>query len=460
VYYKKDILIVDDELNMRRVLCALLKKEGYHVIPVASGTEALEILENQGISILITDLKMPGMDGIKLLEKVNYRWPHIPVIILTAHGTINNAVEALKKGAFDYLTKPFEQEELKFIVEKAIKTVALGCRNIKSNLMDLNRYDIIGQSQIMQEIYQTIEKIANSPTTILLAGESGTGKELIARVIHEKSGRSGPFIKINCAAIPANLMESELFGYEKGAFTGAVTSKPGRFELANLGTLFLDEIGDIPKEMQVKFLHVLQERTLERVGGLTTTKIDVRLITASNKDLWQEVQLGNFRNDLYYRLNVMPIRLPPLRMRREDIPILLEYFRKRFNKHLNKEVREIEEEVKHALTNYSWPGNIRELENVMERLVLMAEGRLVTMNDLPEGIIRGAEKTGNFGEDKEKSFKGAVKAKAAAVEKELIEKALEDTRGNVTRSSKILGISRKGLQIKMKRYGLKRKKVD
>jgi DNA-binding NtrC family response regulator len=451
-------MIVDDELNMRRVLSALLRKEGYQVIPAANGKEALDFLGSKEVSVLITDLKMPGMDGIELLEKVNSRWPHIPVIMLTAHGTISNAVEALKKGAFDYLTKPFEQEELKLVVEKAVKIEKLNSQDIRSVQEDLDQCEIIGKSQIMQEIYQTIEKVASSPTTILLTGESGTGKELITRAIHKKSGRNGPFIKINCAAIPSALMESELFGYEKGAFTGAVTSKPGRFELADHGTLFLDEIGEIPKEMQVKFLHVLQEREIERVGGLKTIKIDVRLIIATKKDLAQEVQLGNFRDDLYYRLNVMPIHLLPLRERREDIPPLLDYFRERFNKHLNREVRGIEEEARQILVNYDWPGNIRELENVMERLVLMAEGSMIRMEDLPEEIKLGAEKIGDSGEDKEKSFKGAVKAKAALVERELIEKVLKDVDGNVTRSSRMLGISRRSLQIKMKRYGLKRKR--
>ncbi len=454
---QEDIMVVDDELNMRRVLSALLKKEGYRIISMADGKQALEFLGNQEISVLITDLKMPGMDGIELLEKVNSRWPHIPVIILTAHGTISTAVEALKKGAFDYLTKPFEQEELKLVVKKATKTSILNSQNIGSIQEYSSQYKIIGKSGGMQNIYQMIEKIACSPTTILLTGESGTGKELIARAIHKKSGKKGPFIKINCAAIPPALMESELFGYERGAFTGAVTSKMGRFELAQQGTLFLDEIGEITKEMQAKFLHVLQEREVERVGGLKTIKIDVRLITATKRNLHEEVQSGNFRDDLYYRLNVMPIHLPPLRERREDIPLLLNYFRKEFNQHLHKEIRGIEEDAQEILINYAWPGNIRELENVMERLLLMSEGPLIRKEDLPETLNFKAGRSGESQKDREKFLKGAVRAKADVFERELIEKALMEAKGNVTRSSKILGISRKNLQIKMKKYSLRKK---
>ncbi|HVV49541.1 MAG TPA: sigma-54 dependent transcriptional regulator, partial [Polyangia bacterium] len=323
---------------MRRVLEAILRREGYDVITAANGLEALGGMKD-GVHTVITDLKMPGLDGMGLLKRLSSDYPDVPVVMITAHGSVESAVEAVKLGAFDYLEKPFEQEQIRQVVAKAISTYALARRDARpEEPSGHGRFRLVGQSPAIQQIYGVVEKVANTPSTVLITGESGTGKELIARALHENSSRhAGPFIKINCAAIPKTLMESELFGYEKGAFTGAVGAKPGRFELAHGGTLFLDEIGEIPVEMQVKLLRVLQESEFERVGGIKTIKVDVRLVTATNRDLLAEVGAGTFREDLFYRLNVVPIHIPPLRERREDIPLLCDHFIAKFNDRLKKE---------------------------------------------------------------------------------------------------------------------------
>jgi DNA-binding NtrC family response regulator len=323
------ILIVDDEINMRLVLSAMLKKEGYEVASASDGQEALQILKSGKIAAVVTDLKMPNIDGMELLNHITLQYPAIPVIMITAHGTVATAVEALKKGALDYITKPFELDELKNVVSKAIKT-----RTLKENELflppeEIERTGIIGTSKRTLDIFEAIKRVAPTTTTILITGETGTGKELVADAIHYNSPRKkNPLIKINCAAIAETLMESELFGYEKGAYTGAVITKPGKFELAHKGTLFLDEVSDIPRDMQVKLLRVIQEQEFERVGGLRTIKVDVRIIAATNQNLLQQVQTGNFREDLYYRLNVFPIDVPPLRERKEDILPLVDYLAK------------------------------------------------------------------------------------------------------------------------------------
>src|SRR6478672_11946097 len=318
------ILVADDEQNLRRVLVALLRREGHEVVQAASGLEAIDRLAD--VDVVITDLRMPGADGMEVLRAAAKTHPHVPVIMITAYGSVGQAVEAIKAGAFDYIEKPFEQDQIHLIVEKAIGQAAANRMAPRPTLDPASdpeasgRFGLVGQSPEIQNIFAVIEKVADTPSTVLITGESGTGKELVAKALHENSRRrTGPFIKINCAAIPKTLMESELFGYEKGAFTGAVGAKPGRFELAHGGTLFLDEIGEIPVEMQVKLLRVLQESECERVGGIRTIKIDVRLVTATNRDLLQDISAGSFREDLYYRLNVVPIHIPPLRERREDI---------------------------------------------------------------------------------------------------------------------------------------------
>ena len=452
------ILIVDDELNMRLVLQAMLKKEGYAVTTASNGMEALKILKADQMDIVVTDLKMPKLDGMGLLGEIIRDYPSIPVIIITAHGTIATAVDALKKGAFDYITKPFEQDELKQVIQKAVKTRRLDEDEALLNPDDIDRYGIIGSSDRITEIFETIKRVAPTTTTILITGETGTGKELIARAIHRNSPRkNNPFIKINCAAIPESLMESELFGYEKGAFTGAATKKQGRFELAHKGTLFLDEVGELPKDMQVKLLQVIQEQEFERVGGLQTIKVDVRLITATNRNLFEDVKDGRFREDLYYRLNVIPAHLPPLRERKEDIPVLIDFFIEKFNKKLDRSVKYIDEKVTNLLIQYSWPGNIRELENLVERMILMARGDTIVFADLPSELKTAIESDSTSPSGiRQKPFKDIMKNHMEDIEKQMIISVLEECGNNVTRAAKQLGLSRKGLQLKMMKYKLRR----
>ncbi|MCX7983203.1 MAG: sigma-54 dependent transcriptional regulator [Syntrophales bacterium] len=453
------ILIVDDELNMRLVLSAMLKKEGYSVFTASDGIEALEVIKKEPVDVVVTDLKMPRLDGMGLLEKVANNYPALPVIIITAHGTVATAVDALKKGAFDYITKPFEQDDLKNVILKAVKTRSCNQEEVQLNREELSRYGIIGQSPAMQEVFSMIERVAPTTTTILLTGETGTGKELIANAIHAHSPRRNqPMIKINCAAIAENLMESELFGYEKGAFTGAVVSKPGRLELAHKGTLFLDEIGELPREMQVKLLRVLQEQAFERVGGLKTIKVDVRLIAATNRNLLKDVREGRFREDLYYRLNVLPIHLPALRERREDIPALAEFFLEKFNRKLERHVKGFEEGVMDLFFAYNWPGNIREMENLIERLVLITDGDTITVSHLPPEIREYTPPVDLHGQEMlPGQFKEFIKQQTNEVEKQLIAQCLAQCGGNISKAARELGLSRKGLQLKMIKYNLRAK---
>lgn len=450
------ILVVEDEPNMRRVLRAMLSREGYDVRLARDGLDAVQQLMTKPCRVVLADLKMPRMDGMELLEHILRNHPAIPVVILTAFGTVDTAVQALKKGAFDFITKPFDQDELLLTIRKAVKSTEWNVQEIGAEGDNLR---IIGQSTPMMKIYETIEKVADTPTTILLTGETGTGKELIAKAIHLRSSRRrGPFIHINCGAIPQTLVESELFGHEKGAFTGAISTKPGRFELANGGTLFLDEIGEVSREMQVKLLHVLEEQSFERVGGLATIRISVRLIAASNRDLHQEVKIGNFREDLFYRLNVMPILVPPLRVRQEDIPLLVDYFLQKFNRVLNRNVREIDERAMEALIRHPWPGNIRELGNLVERLIVLASGPVITWESLPAEVQGEQAPTvaRAIGDEENFSLREAVEQKTTEVERHFISRALERFKGNITRAADYLGISRRALQIKMRKYGLRR----
>ena len=463
---KKQILVADDELNLRRVLEAQLKRDGYDVIAVEDGQQALDALEDHHVDVIISDLRMPKVDGMTLLKQAVADFPDVPVIIITAHGTVDTAVEALKLGAFDYITKPFEQSELRNVVGKAAKTRELTQREVAPEPSEPGRYRLIGQSPPMVEVYNVIEKVADTPSTVLLTGESGTGKELIARALHENSSRKDrPFIRVNCAAIPRDLIESELFGYEKGAFTGAVTSKPGRFELAHGGTLFLDEIGEIPVNMQVKLLRAIQEEEFERVGGIKTIEVDVRLVAATNRDLAQEIKQGRFREDLYYRLNVVQVRLPPLRERTSDIPLLIEHFVKRFREKLKKDVVGATDGAMQRLLAHPWPGNIRELENVIERCILFSEGDRIDVGDLPPEVRVDAPSSAASppppkaaepaSDQPTPGLKEAVREAASKVERELIVRALSQTGGNVTHTARLLKISRKSLQTKMKELGLR-----
>ena len=463
----KQILVVDDEPNLRKVLSAQLERDGYDVHTAEDGQEGLELLAENHIDLVITDLRMPRVDGMEFLRRALKLDDSLPVVMLTAHGTVDNAVEALKTGAFDYITKPFDQNEVRAVVRKALKTRDLSAteatRPIESPPTGV-RYGIIGNSPPIRELYAVLERVADTPTTVLICGESGTGKELVARALHENSSRRDkPFIKVNCAAIPRDLMESELFGYERGAFTGAVTSKPGRFELANGGTLFLDEVGSIPLEMQVKLLRALQESEFERVGGVRTIHVDVRMVAATNSDLKREMAAGTFREDLYYRLNVVPIYLPALRERASDVQLLAAHFIEKFNLRLNKQISGIEPGAVELLRNHLWPGNIRELENVVERAVLFCDGGQLRPTDLPaevraQGPGPRAAMSSRPSLDvppEASGLKQQVKAAMSRLESELIVQALKQTGGNVTHTARLLKISRKGLQLKMKELGLR-----
>ncbi len=474
----KRILLLDDEKNMTFVVKAILEKGGFEVEAHNNPLDGIKGAADPGrFGVVITDLYMPQMNGMAVLAHMRKNAPDTPVIMITAFGTVETAVNALKNGAFDYVTKPFDQDELLNIVQKAINTYELGtlepsALGAPAQSQGLGSFMHLGDSPQMAEVARIVGKIAATPSTVLITGESGTGKELVASAIHKLSDRGAkPFIRINCAAIPHTLIESELFGYEKGAFTGAVNSKPGRFELAHEGTIFLDEVAEMSLEMQVKLLRVLQESEFERVGGLNTIKVSVRIIAATNKDLQKEVKEGRFREDLYYRLNVVPVHLPPLRERRADAEPLIRFFLKKFNEKHAKTVNIVETDCLKRLTEFYWPGNIRQLENAVEHGVLMADGDTVRMQDLPRelsmligDVAAGPEEqsgTDPRGEalaafEGGESFKDIVKRQTQALERELIVKALAENDGNVTKTAEQLGLSRKGLQLKMKELALLR----
>ncbi len=470
---KKQVLIVDDELNLRKILSAQLTRDGYDVLVAEDGEQGLEMLRENHIDLVITDLRMPKVDGMELLRRALTQDPNLPVVMITAHGTVDTAVEALKLGAFDYLTKPFDKDEVRQVVGKALRTRQLAGEDAtadapsdhaSSKEIDKPRYGIIGSSPALTEVNGILDRVSDTPTTVLITGESGTGKELIARALHEHSSRKGkPFIKVNCAAIPRELIESELFGHERGAFTGAVGSKPGRFELASGGTLFLDEVGEIAPEMQVKLLRVLQESEFERVGGIKTIRVDVRLVAATNRDLKRLSETGEFRKDLFFRLNVVSMRLPPLRERVEDVPVLVGHFLEKFNERLKKKVIGLEPEAAQILEQYAWPGNIRELENVIERAVLFCDGPKLRAVDIsPEvraalgmkSMLPPAEDL-TSGVPVDGGLKEQVRVATSRLERELVRRALDQTSGNVTHAARLLKISRKGLQLKMKELGLR-----
>jgi two-component system response regulator AtoC len=449
----KRILIVDDEPSIRMVLRAHLTRSGYQVTAAENGAEAISLLRNEDFHLVVSDLKMPIVGGMKLLSHCQELYPGLPVILITAHGTVDSAVEAIKNGAHDYVTKPFDSDELMPIIEKALRIEEKQRTVLHEDAA--GRYKIIGQTAKMKSVYAMIEKVCRSPTTVLITGESGTGKELVAQALHDSSDRSdAPYIQVNCGAIPESLFESELFGHEKGAFTGAIASRPGRFELADGGTLFLDEVGELPKDMQVKLLRVIQDGQFERVGGMRTQCADVRLIAATNRVLEDEVLDGNFREDLFYRLNVIPIKLPPLRERADDIPLLADHFLAKFNQRLGTAVDGISPDAIAALLSHQWPGNIRELENLIERSVLLLDGTTLTLADLRGLSDDNIESTTEI-DASEMGLKEYVRVYTAKLERARIQRVLEEEGSNVTRASKKLGISRKSLQMKMKDYGLR-----
>ncbi|WML36062.1 sigma-54 dependent transcriptional regulator [Clostridium sp. OS1-26] len=439
---KNCILIVDDEKNVTKLLDKVFKKEGYVTHTASSGKEALDILNEHYVDVVVTDIKMPGMNGIELLSEIKKIDSSINVILITAFATVETAIEALKMGAKDYIVKPFKLEDVLLSVNNVVGS------NEKSDDDNSTQDYFTSKSVKMDKVIDLIKQVADSKTTIMIYGETGTGKELAAKAIYSLSDRKDkPFIKVNCAAIPETLLESELFGYEKGAFTGATISKPGRFELADGGTIFLDEIGDITPLMQVKLLRVLQEKEFERLGGTKTIKVDVRIIAATNKDLSEMVKKEKFRQDLYYRLNVVPIKLPPLRERKEDIPLLAEYFLLKSSSISGKSKKDMSQEAVERLMYYNWPGNIRELENVIERCVVIKHGELIGLEDLPEYII-------NYKEDKEERVSYKLNSAVDTAERETILKTLKECNGNKTKASEVLGISRRSLHRKIIKYNI------
>ncbi|AEF94030.1 two component, sigma54 specific, transcriptional regulator, Fis family [Desulfotomaculum nigrificans CO-1-SRB] len=451
----RKILVIDDEEHMCWALEKGLRQEGYQVLTATRGKQGLELIRNEVPSLVILDLKMPEMDGLEVLVRAKEMMPKLPVIMITAHGTIDTAIEAMKLGATDYITKPFDLDELKLVVKQAlmVNQLEVEVNFLRSELSQ--KYDrIVGNSQAIQDVCTLIEKVADSNATVLITGESGTGKEVTALTIHQLSSRRDkPFVPINCAALPESLLESELFGHEKGAFTGAVARKLGRFELANEGTLFLDEITEMPLSMQVKLLRVLQEKTFERVGGTESIQVDVRVIAATNRDPMECIKKGTFREDLYYRLNVLPIKLPPLRERVEDIPLLVMHFLKKFNP--SKEPA-ISPDAMGLLSTYQWPGNIRELQNVIERAVILSQGQEIKPYHLPKEIQKTDTNKGS-----EEQNTGLVinfpdqGISLEELEKELILKALEKSNGNQTKASQLLGITRSALLYRAQKYQIK-----
>ena len=387
---KKRVLVVDDEVNIRRILQAALDKAGYHTLVAENGDAALALLKTELVDCVLTDVTMPGIDGYELQRAVHTAWPNVPVVIMTAYGTIPQAVQAIRDGAFEYITKPFDLDGVKKVIKAALKS---GESQGAPRAVGKPTKTFIAQSPAMSEVVRTIAQVADSRATILITGESGTGKEVVARMLHDLSSRaSGPYVALSCAALPETLLESELFGYVKGAFTGADGDKPGRFEVANGGTLFLDEIGDIPSSTQVKLLRVLQEREIERLGSTKPTAIDVRLVTATNRDLGEAVEDGSFRLDLLYRLQVVEIHLPPLRERKEDVMPLAEHFLARFSHENGRRLTRVSDLALAALLAYDWPGNVRELENTMERAVVLAgrEDEVLNPDHLPKHVKAAA----------------------------------------------------------------------
>ena len=445
------ILIVEDEAKMRRLLELNLGEDGFDTLSAGDAETGLKLLRENSVDLVVTDLKLPGMNGLEFLQIVKRQNAALPVVVMTAFGSVETAVEAMKGGASDYVLKPFSLGEMRMVIRKE-----LDVRNLREENRSLRealgkRYahpNVVARSAKMQEVLATVDRVAPTNSTVLLGGESGVGKDLIARAIHEKSRRAaGPFIKINSTAIPENLLESELFGYEKGAFTGANTSKPGKFEMADKGTLFLDEIGDVPPVTQVKLLRVLQEREFERLGGTKTVKVDVRLIAATNRDLREALEQGTFREDLYYRLNVVPIDIAPLRQRKEDIPDLANLFISKFAADSGKPVKSISPEAMQILASYHWPGNVRELQNIIERACALAKGTMLDAADIHLDVrpVKAGDGAGGFLPE------GMT---LEHWEDEMIQEALRRANGNKSQAARLLGLSRNALRYRLSKIGI------
>jgi two-component system NtrC family response regulator len=452
------ILVVDDEVNYLTVMEALLGDTGYEVLTAPSAPEALKIAGASDLDLVLTDMKMPKMSGIELLDALHRLYSDLPVIIMTAFGTVEKAVTAMKKGAFDYILKPFKNDEILVTIAKALEHRHLLLTN-RLLFQELEKKygfpNIVGESRVMQEILSLVKRVASSKATVLVTGESGTGKELVARAIHQCSNRAQkPFISVNCAALTETLLESELFGHERGAFTHAVAMRKGRFELADGGTLFLDEVAEMSQALQVKLLRVLQEMEFERVGGNRTIKVDVRVVAASNRALKEEVGAGRFREDLFYRLNVVHLQVPPLRQRQEDIPLLAAHFIKKYvQENVRSKIRLTAEALK-VLVQYAWPGNVRELENVMERAVILCHNNLITAEDLPVGLAPEAAAEARLDIDRFVPLHTPLPEALEAIEEQMIRRALEKSGQVQVRAAELLGITKSLLQYKLKKYHL------
>ena len=446
------VLVVDDEENIRLVLRTLLRKHGYEVEVADNGETALALVESFGPDVILTDVRMPKLGGLDLLATLRAKQSPATVIVMSAYGNVDLALEAMKAGAYDYVGKPFKPDEIVLALRKAEERESLRRENrsLREQIRAEQRFEsILAKSQEMQDVFRTISKIADYKTTVLVTGESGVGKELVARALHARSSRKNmPFVAINCGAIPENLLESELFGHRKGAFTDANADRRGLFEEATGGTLLLDEIGELPLSLPVKLLRVLQEETIRRLGDTKDAKVDVRIVAATHRDLAAEVKAGRFREDLYYRINVLPVHIPPLRGRKDDIPLLVDHFVTRNNARLGTHIRGVSPEARKLLIEYPWPGNVRELENTIERAMVLAEGEVLDANDLPERLresldpVQAQLATGEL----------SIKKTSAAIEEILIRRALQKTKGNRTRAAEVLEISHRALLYKIKDY--------
>jgi nitrogen regulation protein NR(I) len=481
----QSVLVVEDDETIQNVLKSFLEKKGFEVTLAQNGEAALDLLRTETFDLVLTDLVMPGKGGMEVLKGAAASQPDTPVIVVTGFGTVQSAVEAMRAGAFDYLTKPFNLEELMIVLNKALSVSKLQKENVMLKMQLKKKYvfkGIIGDSPSMQAVYELIEKIADTDSTVLITGESGTGKELVARTIHYNNTRRahGPFVALNCAAIPKDLLASELFGHEKGAFTGAIAARPGRFELAQGGTLFLDEVGELDPALQVKLLRVLQEREFQRVGGVKTIKVDVRILAATNADLDKATKEGTFREDLFYRLNVIPLHLPPLRSRPEDIALLTAHFVREFSQKRKREPLIFAPETADCLMKYRWPGNVRELENLIERLSILVNGRAVQVPDLPEKLhglnyadrgplIKSAQPTAGGAEGltvPAGRFAGIeldesgidLNGMISSMERHVIQQALGRTGGVRSKAAELLGLNRTTLLEKMKKMGIETRK--
>ena len=445
------VLVVDDEENLRLVLKTLLRRHGYEVESAATGEDALKLVESFGPDVVLTDVRMPKMGGLDLLATLKNMGNDATVIVMSAYGNMDLAIDAMKAGAYDYVQKPFKHDEVVLALRKAEEREALRRENrvLRDEIRKEHRFeDILAKSAAMQDIFRTITKISEYKTTVLITGESGVGKELVARAVHRRSKRSGAFVALNCGAIPENLLESELFGHKKGAFTDAVADRRGLFEEAHGGTLFLDEIGELPLGLQVKLLRVLEDEKIRRVGEARDVQVDVRIVAATHRDLLAETKAGRFREDLFYRLNVLHIHCPPLRDRREDIPLLIEHFLARNNARLGTGVRKLDTESRRLLYEYAWPGNVRELENTIERAMVLSEGETIAAPDLPERVREARDPV----QMQLASGELSVKKTMRIIEEILIRRALQKTKGNRTRAAEVLEISHRALLYKIKDY--------